>query len=153
MWRGEFGKGDIPVLVEAGSIVPMRNMNSTYSAFTDPLVWVAWVGGDGEIATKTTLYEDAGDGLEYMASSAGNGGGDDDASRSTAAASTPTSFGRSDTWPRGSRTSPRPASTATSEAPRLCQASRQSLCPRHERGGAGGDPMEGGREAKPNKNE
>ena len=54
----------IPVFVAAGTIVPMRTMNSTYSAFVDPLVWATWTS-PGTNAGDYELYEDAGDGIEY----------------------------------------------------------------------------------------
>lgn len=60
---------EIPAFVKsvkgAGAIVPMRTMNSTYSAFADPLVWSSWVPPKLGGAASYELYEDAGEGREY----------------------------------------------------------------------------------------
>ena len=53
----------------AGAIIPMRTMNSTYSSFADPLIWATWSHTYGEgRAVSYSMYEDAGDGIEYEAS-------------------------------------------------------------------------------------
>ena len=57
---------EIPAFVKPGTIVPMRTMNSTYTAFSDPLIWVVWVPTPvPDVSSRFELYEDAGDGREY----------------------------------------------------------------------------------------
>ena len=47
-------------------MIPMRTMNSTYTAFADPLIWVLWVSPTApNVSSNYVLYEDAGDGREY----------------------------------------------------------------------------------------
>ena len=50
-------KSEIPAFVEAGTVIPMRDSNKT-------IVWTAWLGG--ESSGTGTLYDDAGDGLDYL---------------------------------------------------------------------------------------
>jgi hypothetical protein len=47
--------------------VPMRTMNSTRTAFADPLIWASWLPATLSSAHNASyhLYEDAGDGREY----------------------------------------------------------------------------------------
>ena len=57
---------EIPAFVKPAAIVPMRTMNSTYTAFADPLIWAVWVPpAVPNVSSNYNLYEDAGEGREY----------------------------------------------------------------------------------------
>jgi len=55
---------EIPLFVQAGTVIPLRTLASTHTAFVNPVVWAAWVSTAGTFFTAR-LFEDAGDGLEY----------------------------------------------------------------------------------------
>ena len=53
--KTEWETSEIPAFVKPGAIVPMRTMNSTYSAFVDPLVWAVWV--PEAVTTVSSSYQ------------------------------------------------------------------------------------------------
>ena len=69
--KSEWAPTEIPAFVRAGpagaNLMPLRTMNSTYTAFADPLVWVVWMAPNGDGSNVSyEMFEDAGDGLDYQ---------------------------------------------------------------------------------------
>ena len=60
-----WGPEEVPLFVRAGTVITLRTMASTHAVFVDPLVWLAWPGHTGSIATAR-LFEDAGDLVENL---------------------------------------------------------------------------------------
>ena len=102
VFHGRWARDEIPLFVLSGSIVPMRTMASTHTPFVDPVVWATWLpaqgagpeqeqmngggeegaggagsaGAAGAAGQQAALYEDRGDGFEYLSDEfIGEGGG------------------------------------------------------------------------------
>ena len=67
--KTHWNSSEIPIFVRAshgqGAVIPLRTLNSTFTPFVDPLIWVTWNPSVIESAARYTLYEDDGEGLEY----------------------------------------------------------------------------------------
>merc|ERR1712196_673498 len=62
IFNARWAPEEIPVFAQPGTVIPLRTPASTHAVFVDPLVWAVWPGGAG----SASIFEDAGDGLEYM---------------------------------------------------------------------------------------
>ena len=70
-----YSLGEIPMLVLAGSVVPLKTMASVSALRPDPLVWAIFVPGEGandgkeqQLVGKAEAYEDDGNTREYETS-------------------------------------------------------------------------------------